>query len=141
MKTILVFLSVALAGVGVSAQGLVGMEKQILPMTRANWIAFRNYDGHQLVYFTHLVVYRCGLSEIRYSINSGALDQRFSMPPCDPQRPNEIPADYQSYLTLPLGSASSIAVQVVYADGEESETHHFAPCVIADEGTCAQSVD
>lgn len=66
---------------------------------------------------------------------------RISTPPCDPQRPNEIPTDYLPYLTLPLGSASSIAVRVVYTDGEESETHHFAPCVIADEGVCAQSVD
>lgn len=83
MKSFLVFVSVALASVGASGQGLLGMEKQILPMTRANWIAFRNFDGRQLVYFTHLVVYRCGLSEIRYSINSDALDQRFSTARCD----------------------------------------------------------
>jgi len=104
MKVFLVFAIAALASVGVSAQGLLGMEKQILPMTGANWIAFRNYDGRQLVYFTHLVVYRCGLSEIRYSIDSDALDQRFSTPPCDPQRPNEIPADFLPYLALPLAA-------------------------------------
>lgn len=32
------------------------MEKQILPMAAANWITFRNYDGRQLICFTHLVV-------------------------------------------------------------------------------------
>ena len=137
MRLFLVFLLAAIGSGGAFAQGLVGMEKQILPLTKANWLAFRNYNGQQLVYFTHLVVYRCGLSEIRYSINSDALDQRFELTACDPQRPNEVPADELPYLSLPLGSAQTISVQVVYSDGEATETLRFEPCDIADEGTCA----
>lgn len=138
MRYVLAGLVAVCAGGAVSAQGLVGMEKQILPMTKASWIAFRNYGGQQLVYFTHLVVYRCGLSEIRYSINSDALDQRFAMPPCEPDRPNAIPSDFLPFVSLSPGTADSIAVQVVFADGEESETVRLKPCDIADDGTCAK---
>lgn len=141
MRLFLVVLLAAFGASGAFAQGLVGMEKQILPMTKANWLAFRNFNGQQLVYFTHLVVYRCGLSEIRYSVNSDALDQRFEFSACDPQRPNEVPADELPYLSLPLGSAQTIDVQIVYSDGEESDALRFAPCDIADEGTCAILVE
>lgn len=138
MKYALAFLALVLASCGASAQGLVGMEKQILPMTKQNWIAFRNFGGQQLVYFTHLVVYRCGLAEIRYSISSDDLDQRFAMPPCEPERPNAIPSDFLPFVSLPPGTADSVTVQVVYADGEESEALRFMPCDIGDDGTCAQ---
>lgn len=80
MRAFVAILAMVLCTGSAIAQGLVGMEKQILPMTKENWIAFRNYDGKQLIYFTHLVVYRCGLSEIRYSFNSHALDSRLDMP-------------------------------------------------------------
>jgi hypothetical protein len=140
MKILIALLFTASSGVA-STEGLLGMEKQILPMTTANWIAFRNFDGRQLIYFTHLAVYRCGLSEVRYSINSDTLDPRLDLPPCDPQRPNEIPSDYLPYLALALGTAQSLSVQVVYGDGEESEIVRFTPCDIADDGTCARLVE
>jgi len=141
MRLLLIFLLAASGFGGAFAQGLVGLEKQVLPLTKANWLTFRNYDGRQLVYFTHLVVYRCGLSEIRYSINSDALDQRYALSACDPQRPNETPEDELPFLTLPLGSAQSISVQIVYSDGEASEALRFVPCDITDEGTCAKLVE
>jgi hypothetical protein len=141
MRSILFAVLFALGSGAAVAQGLTGMEKQVLPMTKASWIAFRNYDGRQLIYFTHLVAYRCGLSEIRYSLDSTALDQRFEMPSCDPQRPNEIPADFAPYLTLPLGSARMVSIQPIYADGEVAETVRFAPCDIADDGTCARLLE
>ena len=73
-----------------AAQGTLGQEKQILPMIKASWVAFRNYDGRQWIYFTTLIAYHCGLAEIRYSIGSDALDRRFPVPACDRQRPNAI---------------------------------------------------
>ena len=125
-----------------SSAGLLGQEKQILPMTRANWVAFRNYDGKQWIYFTHLIVYRCGLREIRYSIDSDWLRERFPLPPCDPDNPNAFdPVAYPPYLVLPAGSAATISVQLVYTDREESEVVRFAPCDVADDSTCAVLVE
>ena len=48
------------------------------------WIQFRNYDDKQLIYFTALQTMHCRLSEIRYSINSDELDQRFPLGECNP---------------------------------------------------------
>lgn len=132
---------VAMAGPA-SAQGLAGLEKQVLPMTRANWVAFRNWGGRQFVYFTHLMAYRCGLAEVRYRLEPGAKEAVFPLPPCDPQNPHAIDAaTYPPYLDLPLGTATGVAVQVVYKDGEESETVHLAPCDAAGEATCAVLVE
>ena len=57
---------------------------------QSGWIQFRDYDDRQLIYFTALQTMRCRLSEIRYSINSDALDQRFPLGPCDVQQPFNI---------------------------------------------------
>ena len=42
MRHFLVVLLAVFCSSGALAQGLVGMEKQILPMTKANWLAFRS---------------------------------------------------------------------------------------------------
>ncbi len=123
---------------GASAQGLLGQEKQILPMISDSWVAFRDYDGKQWIYFTTLVAYHCGLSEIRYSINSDALDRQFPLPACDRQRPNAIdPARDPPYLTVRRGSALQVMVQVVFSDGEVSAAHRYAPCDNPGDSACA----
>lgn len=53
------------------------------------------------------------------------------MPPCDPEWPNAIPADHLSFMVLPLGTARSLTVQVIYGDGEMSDVLRFTPCEIA----------
>ena len=135
--------AILIAGaLGAAAQGLVGLEKQILPMTKANWVAFRDYDGRQFVYFTHLIVYRCGLSAIRYSLNDDTLAEKFPLPPCDPDNPNTVdPETYPPYIVGPLGSVESIAVQVIYTDGERSSVLNFTPCTGAGEAACAALVE
>lgn len=120
------------------AQGTLGLEKQILPVTHASWASFWEYEGKQWVYFTHLVAQRCGLSELRYSFNSDALDQTFPLPPCDKQNPNHIDAEkHPPLVTLPPGTAKSVAIQVVYTDGEETAVVRLAPCDDATTTACA----
>ena len=89
LATVLVLLAFGAGAAG--AQGLTGQEKQILPLIKANWLAFRNYSGRQFIYFTILLAYRCGLSEIRYSVNSDALDRTFPLPPCEAVTVHEPP--------------------------------------------------
>ena len=120
-----------------AAAQLLGQEKKILPMIKNNWIAFRNYDGRQLVYFTILQSYRCGISEVRFSLNDESLGEYFPLPPCDPQRPHHIDTEnWPSYLTMPLGTAKSAAVQLVYKDGEESEIVRYGVCDAAGDSSC-----
>ena len=100
--------------------------KQILNLTKNSWVAFRDFNGKQLVYFTHLESYTCGIKQVRYSINSDALDKTWKLQPCNPKNPNAITKDI-IYLTLPLGTAKSIAVQVTFADGSISELVRKTP--------------
>ena len=141
MKRTIAALAAALLATALAVPGaaqILGQEKTILPMIKANWIAFRNFDGRQLVYFTMLQSYRCGLSEVRFSVNDDGLGEYFPLPPCDPQRPNEIDAEkWPPYITMPLGTAEWVQVQIVYSDGEESEPVRFAPCDNAGDSTCA----
>jgi hypothetical protein len=100
--------------------------KPVLNLTKDNWISFRDYNGKQLIYFTHLETYTCGIQQVSYSINSDALDQTWELQPCDPNNPLEITKEI-IYLTLPLGTAKSIAVRLTFTDGSESEIVRKTP--------------
>jgi hypothetical protein len=105
------------------------------------WIQFREFAGKQLIYFTALQTMRCRLSEIRYSINSDKLDQRFPLGECDVEQPFNAPADDPEnkyiYLTLGPGEARTLTIQVVWADGSGSEIVTYRPCDNPD-ATCAR---
>ena len=94
--------------------------KQILNMTQNSWVSFRDFNGKQLIYFTHLESYTCGIKEVRYSINSDDLDKVWELQPCDTKNPMAITKDI-IYLTMPLDTAKSIAVEVTFADGTKSD--------------------
>ncbi len=94
--------------------------KQILNMTQNNWVSFRDYNGKQWIYFTHLEAYTCGIKEVHYSINSDKLDKVWELQSCDPKNPMAVTKDI-IYLTMPLGTAKSIAVQVTFTDGTKSK--------------------
>lgn len=100
--------------------------KPVLNMTKNSWISFRDFNGKQLIYFTHLESYTCGIKQVRYSINSDALDQTWELQPCDPNNPLKITKEL-IYLTLPLGTAKSIAVKLTFTDDSESEIVRKTP--------------
>lgn len=122
MRVIFLILSVTLglASGSASAQGLLGQEQKLLDLTKGSWAYFRDYNGRQLIYFTHLEAYRCGISQVRYSLNSDALDHEWKLRPCDPKAPNTITTN-KPYISLPLGTASTISVQLTFKDGKKSK--------------------
>jgi hypothetical protein len=91
--------------------------KQILEMTKGSWLSFRDYDGKVLLYFTHLLSYRPVIQEIRYSINSDAVDQVYKFKPSDKMY---ISGDELPYITVPASSQYA-AVQITYKDGTKSD--------------------
>lgn len=104
------------------------------------WIQFRNYDDKQLIYFTTLQTMHCRLSEIRYSINSDELDQRFPLGECNPQIPFNLPDDSTNkyiYISLPGGEAKTLTIQAVWDDGAGSEIVVYKPCEGVGDATCA----
>lgn len=106
------------------------------------WVQFRDFAGKQIIYFTTLQTMHCQLSEIRYSINSDTLDQRFPLGACDVQQPFNLPADDPDgkfmYRDFAPGEVKTISIQAVWADGSGSEIVTYRPCDNIGEGTCAR---
>ncbi len=94
--------------------------KPILEMTRDSWVAVREFDGRDLVYFTHLIAWRCGLEEVKFSVNSTKSDHVWPMEPCyeGTASPNAMKDEaFLPYVALPLGSVDRIAVVLKLDDG------------------------
>lgn len=93
-----------------------------LRMTPGAWVYVRSYPDadHTIVYFTHLATYRCGLHEVRYSIDNEKLDKRWSLPACSLDDPFSVPRDAEIDISLPERH-EFVAVQLVYADESVSD--------------------
>jgi hypothetical protein len=102
---------------------LVRDQRKILDMTATSWLSFREFNG-LLVYYTHLMSYRCAIREVRIGIDSTVPDKVLRMPPCDMRDPSAIPHDAQPYLKL-APQTRSVAVELTYRDGSVSEIKTF----------------
>ncbi len=92
-------------------------------MTATSWLSFREFSG-LLVYYTHLMSYRCAIREVRVGIDSAVPDKVLKMPPCDMRDPGVIPRDAQPYLKL-APSTRFVSVELTYRDGSVSQTRSF----------------
>ena len=102
---------------------LIRDQRKILDMTATSWLSFREFNG-LLVYYTHLVSYRCAIREVRVGIDTAVPDKVLKMPPCDIRNPSVIPHDAQLYLKL-APSTQTVSVELTYRDGSVSEIKSF----------------
>jgi len=102
---------------------LIRDQRKILDMTATSWLSFREFNG-LLVYYSHLMSYRCAIREVRVGIDSAVPDRLLKMPPCDPRDPSVIPSDAVPYLKLPPAT-KSVSVELTYRDGSVSEIKSF----------------
>ena len=102
---------------------LIRDQRKILDMTATSWLSFREFNG-LLVYYTHLMSYRCAIREVRVGIDSAVPDKVLKMPPCDPRDPSVIPHEATPYLKL-APSTKSVSVELTYRDGSVSEIKSF----------------
>lgn len=99
--------------------------KPIMGATKANWVAVREYDGQDLVYFTHILSWRCGLVGVRYSINGGPMaDWPLAECQIDTAQPNAIPQDAKIYEIHPLKSVETLDVEIIYDDLSRDSAHY-----------------
>ena len=95
--------------------------RPILGMTKNNWVGVREFDGQDLLYFTHLMAWRCGLWDIRYGINGEPAINVILMEPCNEAfaQPNAMIdiENFLPYVVFPLGSIESVYVEIVFDDG------------------------
>ncbi len=100
--------------------------KPILQATTANWVAVREFDGKDLLYFTHLLAWRCGLEGIYYSVNSGD-ETQWDAEPCyeGEAQPNAIKSDTNlPFISFALQSVENVDVRLVYDDGSEGSASY-----------------
>jgi Caspase domain len=102
---------------------LIRDQRKILDMTATSWLSFREFNGI-LVYYTHLMSYRCAIREVHVGIDSAVPDRVLKMPPCDMRDPSVIPHDAQPYLKL-APSTQFVSVELTYRDGSVSEIKSF----------------
>lgn len=102
---------------------LIRDQRKILDMTATSWLSFREYNG-LLIYYTHLMSYRCAIREVRVGINTAVPDKVVKMPSCDPKDPSAIPHNVQPYLKL-TPSTQFVSVELTYRDGSVSEIKSF----------------
>ena len=131
------------------------MAAKILPLTvykqmlagnvDSGWVAFRNYDGKQLVYFSILQTLRCRIKEVRVSFNTTALDNRLTLLPCNEENPFAVPSTLEAtqylYITFDPNSVATAAVQVTWEDDTQSEMLQFRPCKDVGDQTCAHKLN
>jgi hypothetical protein len=89
--------------------------KMSLNMVSGSWLEFRDFQGKTLLYFTTLMSYRPAIKEVRYSLNSEALDKTFNFKPTDTMF--EVGDDL--YLTV-AGNTEFANIQITYKDGTKS---------------------
>jgi uncharacterized caspase-like protein len=102
---------------------LIRDQRKILDMTATSWLSFREFNG-LLVYYTHLMSYRCAIREVRVGIDSTVPDKVLKMPPCNPRDPSVIPHEATPYLKL-APATRSVSVELTYRDGSVSEIKSF----------------
>ena len=93
-------------------------------MTRTSWLAFRNFDGKLLLYFTTLMSYRGAIEQIRYGLDSENTNIGFDFPVWEGPGIAPINADTPVYLEIPAAT-KFVTVQLQYKDGTDSKTVRF----------------
>jgi uncharacterized caspase-like protein len=104
-------------------EALARDQRKILEMTAGSWLSFRDFNG-VLLYYTHLVSYRCGIRQVRIGLNSAVPDRALTLPPCNLRDPMAIPGDAQPYLKV-APTTASVSVEITYQDGSVSEVKTF----------------
>jgi hypothetical protein len=102
---------------------LIRDQRKILDMTATSWLSFREFNG-LLVYYTHLVSYRCAIREVRIGIDTAVPNQLLKMPACDMRDPGAISAGMPLYMKL-NPSTQFVSVELTYRDGSVSEIKSF----------------
>lgn len=102
---------------------LVRDQRKILDMTAGSWLSFRDFNG-VLLYYTHLVSYRCAIREVKIGLDTTIPEKTIKLPPCNTKDPYVIPHDAQVYFKVP-GNTRSVSVELTYQDGSVSEIKNF----------------
>lgn len=119
MKRLLILVALLLPNMAFAQLLDAAKVRPILDITKKQWVAVREWEGRDLLYFTHLLTWRCGLTRIEYSVNSTAADQVWRFKPCDltSANPMALPPEQVIYKGYDLNSIQNVTVKITYDDG------------------------
>lgn len=93
--------------------------KPILELIRPQWVAIRPFDGKDHLYFTTLLVYRCGIEKISFAYNGGSF-QSLDHEPCylGEANPSALKVEtHLPYVVAPLDGLQSVDIRLEFDDG------------------------
>lgn len=99
--------------------------KNIINLTKGQWVVYRDWDGKQLIYFTHLESWKCGISEVKYGLNGNPPNQVWTLAECDLSNPNAV-TKTAPYLTFELNQVQKISLLLTFDDGSQTDIVDFA---------------
>lgn len=107
--------------------------RPVLAATQAQWVALRDYEGQDWLYFTQVLSWRCGLSAVHFTINDGA-EEELSLEPCHEgtASPNAIRTEDLDQLLrrYPSGHVNAIGLRLTLDDGSEMTGRYQRPQVL-----------
>lgn len=133
-KIVAVLLTIAALPVSAQTMTTAAEIKPILTATKPQWLAVREYDGKDLVYFTNLLAWRCGVTSVAYGLNGAAAETPLVIEPCYEAEasPNALKMDQGvlPYIEQPLGSVTTVSVLVTYDDGSTDTAEYTRAAVL-----------
>jgi hypothetical protein len=99
--------------------------KNALNAEKPAWVLYLPGPPRRLC-FTILLLYRPAIKEIRYSLNSDALDQIFKFPPTDKMMQVDDVESVEQCTVIP-SETQFACVQVIYGDGAKSPLRKYSP--------------
>jgi hypothetical protein len=97
-------------------------QRKTLEDTSGAWVALQEgYNSGLLLYFSHLISYRCGIREVRYGLNSAVPDKTFQLPACSQKDPYSAPI----FIKVP-DTTKQVSVELTYRDGSVSQIKTFS---------------
>ncbi len=93
---------------------------------KTQMVSFKQEGDVDFVYFTNLLAWRCGVSQILVGLNGAPPTIPYPMEPCyrDLREPNTLKMDrpeFPIYLKMPAGSAQTMTLHIVYEDGTSAD--------------------
>ena len=103
---------------------LVRGQREILDRFANSWVQFGEGSNQHLIYFTHLMSYRCAIQRAEIGFNGEEPKELLPIPPCDEANPHAIPAGAMPYLRI-KPDIRSATLRLTYIGGETSEVKTF----------------
>ncbi|WP_052245415.1 hypothetical protein [Halocynthiibacter namhaensis] len=97
-----------------------GEVRPILTATRSSWVSLRADSAQDVLDFTQIAAWRCGLSAVHYRINGGS-EKSLDLEACyeSELRPNATKNRAVWLVNEPGGSVDRVDLRLIYDDGRE----------------------